>query len=371
MNKKKVLIVSDYFIPHWTGIATSLSYFIDQYNAIYDFTVLTIKHGNTLPTNEHFHGANIIRVPYQLSLSRAKYSFLFLPTFITMFLTFDTIFINSPNSNILFVTLLCTLFRKRVVIFHQGDLILTKSFFNRIVEKIFDFHTHFSCTMANAVATYTQDYAEHSRILSNHLDKLHTFLFIPKKKTAIAKRFSGIEKQKQKGLSIFGFAGRYVEEKGIDILLSSIKKVIQKKKNVHFYFAGDAMSYEKNDYFSKTNDLFGFITNLGLLDTISMSSFLSSLDFLIIPSRSDCFPLVQIEALQQGTPIIASNTPGIRVPVMKTHYGFLFENKNVTDLANKIVYSISGRKKLTQYKKNVDILLNQTTYDATIKTFIG
>lgn len=371
MTKKKVLIITDYYIPHWTGIAASLSYFIERYYPIYDFSVLTIKHERNLPSRENVSGAHIIRVPYQISFSRAKYSLLFLPAFLSIFNKYNTIFINSPNSNILFITLLSKLFRKRVVIFHQGDLILTKGFLNRLIEKVFDFQTHLSCTLAHAVATYTKDYAEHSRILSRHLGKLHAFLFIPKKKNEIVKPFLRIEKHKQKDSFVFGFAGRYVEEKGIDILLSSIAQVIKKKKNVHFYFAGDLMSYEKKDYFEKTNNLSNFITNLGLIDRTSMSSFLSSLDYLIVPSRSDCFALVQIEAFQQGTPVIVSNAPGVRVPVIKTHYGFLFKKENIAELTKTILHSISARKRLEQYTDNVAQFLNHATYDSAIKSFIG
>ena len=367
MSKKKVLIVTDYFLPHWTGIVTSLGYFIEQYNRTYDFTVLTIQNEKKLPLRESAYGAHIVRVPFQFSLSRAKYSFFFVPTFISLSYKYDTIFINSPNSNVLSITLLSKLFRKRVVIFHQGDLILTKGWFNRFIEKIFDFQTHVSCMLADAVGTYTEDYAQHSRILSNYMNKLYTFLFIPKKENAIPKHILTVKKN----IIAFGFAGRYVEEKGIDILLSAIELVTKQTKNIHFYFAGDTMNYEKNDYFDKINSNKQFITNLGLIDKESMPSFLSSLDYLIIPSRSDCFPLVQIEALQQGIPIIASNAPGVRVPVMKTHYGLLFEKENVDSLASTILNSIAERKKLDHYIEKVALLLNQTKYDKTIKSFIG
>jgi len=368
MTKKRVLIISDFFIPHWTGIVTSLSYFIDRYNHVYDFSVLTINHTNCLPPYEIMNHIKIMRVPYQFSISRAKFSFFYFPQYLSLLNRCDVVFINSPSNAILLFAVCARLFKKRVIIFHQGDLILTQGILNRVIEKLFDFQTHLSCKVAHALATYTQDYASYSRILSKYKNKLHTFLFIPKKSKTPTQSLQSLEKMRKQGFFIYGFAGRFVEEKGIDILLSAIAQVVQTNKKVHFYFAGDTPQYEKNSFFSENNP---YVTNVGLLSASDMKSFLSSLDYLIIPSRSDCFPLVQVEALLEGTPIIASNIPGLRVPVSATKYGFLFEKENSSDLAKKILISLSERKNISRYKHAIDVLLNPLTYDSAIRTFIG
>jgi len=371
MTKKKVLIVTDFFVPHWTGIVSSLTYLVDQYSFQYDFSVLTINHTNALPAHEKLKNATISRVHHQFGFSRAKISFNLIPQFIKMISQYETVIINSPNSNVFLLSLITRLFNKRLVIFHQGDLILTKGIINRFIEFLFNVQTHIGCMLAHTVATYTKDYAIHSHILSKYLYKLRSFLFIPKIVLQENHTISQLSALKKQGVTIFGFAGRYVDEKGVDILIKAINIITKTEKNLHFFFAGDETPYEKNNYFQKSGKLKKYITNLGLLNKKSIYNFLSSIDFLIIPSRSDCFPLVQVEALQQGVPIIVSNIPGARVPVNETGFGLIFTKEDATDLAQKIKESVVKRASLLSHKTSVKSFLNQRNYDKTIISTIG
>jgi len=371
MNKKRVLIVTDFFTPHWTGIATSLTYLIEQYSREYIFEVLTVNHTNKLPAREKIGEAYVTRVPYQLSVSRAKISFLLLPKFIQMVHAFDVVFINSPNTNILPIVFLARLFGKRVVVFHQGDLILPKGFKNWFIERFFDVQTHIACMFSQSVATYTDDYAKHSRILSKHLNKLITFLLIPKNNNIETSNLPQIAEQKKLYKTIFGFAGRYVEEKGIDVLMKAIQRLIKQTENVHFFFAGDTTRYEKSDYFTKYAELKKYVSNLGLLDDGSMNVFMKDIDVLVLPSQSECLGLVQIEAFLKGKPVIVSDIPGARMLVTITKYGYIFRKNSDKELAHKLYLVTQSKNTFSQYKKNVALLLTQTTYDSAIRTFIG
>ena len=370
MNKKRVLIVTDFFTPHWTGIATSLTYLIEQYSRDYAFEVLTINHTNKLPREEKMGKVYVTRVPYFLSISRAKISFSLLPKFIQMIHSFDIVFINSPNTNVLAIAFFARFFGKRVVIFHQGDLILTKSLKNWFIERFFDLQTHMACLFSQSVATYTDDYAKHSRILSKHLDKLITFFLIPKNNSE-SSNLPQIMEQKKLHKTIFGFAGRYVEEKGIDVLMRAIQRLVRQTTNVYFFFAGDVTNYEKFNYFAEYTNLKEYICNLGLLTTESMNSFMKSIDVLVLPSQSECLGLVQIEAFLKGIPVIVSDIPGARIPVAITKYGYIFTKNNDAELAKKLYLATQSKNTLSQYKKNIGLLLNQHRYDSKVRTFIG
>jgi glycosyltransferase involved in cell wall biosynthesis len=62
---------------------------------------------------------------------------------------------------------------------------------------------------------------------------------------------------------------------------------------------------------------------LGVLDAAEMPSFLGALDCLVLPSlnSTESFGLVQVEAMLCGTPAVASDLPGVRVPVRETGMG--------------------------------------------------
>ena len=59
-------------------------------------------------------------------------------------------------------------------------------------------------------------------------------------------------------------------------------------------------------------------------------------DVLALPSQTECFGLVQVEAMLCGTPVVASDIPGARVPVQATGAGRLFESGSVDGLVDAI-----------------------------------
>src|SRR3989338_4724195 len=126
-DHKKVLLATEYFYPHWTGIAKTFYYVAKNLQEQgHDITVLTTQFDTSSPKQENFEGMHIIRAPYQFRLSRTHYSIQILWVYLTILSQFDTVVINSPNSNILFLTLFAKLFGKTCIIYHQGDLMLTR-----------------------------------------------------------------------------------------------------------------------------------------------------------------------------------------------------------------------------------------------------
>jgi glycosyltransferase involved in cell wall biosynthesis len=62
---------------------------------------------------------------------------------------------------------------------------------------------------------------------------------------------------------------------------------------------------------------------LGNLDLKSLAAFYPNLDFLVVSSlnSTESFGLVQIEAMMNGVPVIASDLPGVRQPVIMHEMG--------------------------------------------------
>ena len=54
-----------------------------------------------------------------------------------------------------------------------------------------------------------------------------------------------------------------------------------------------------------------------------MGSFYTCIDVLVVPSinSTEAFGLVQVEAMMMGVPVVASDLPGVRVPVQKQGWG--------------------------------------------------
>lgn len=361
----KILIVTDYFYPHWTGISKSLYYLIKANIEELRFDVLTTKYKKELKNQEKIFQTIIYREPYVFSMSRVKYSFLVILKFIQLIGNYDGVFINSPCSNIFPISLLTKIFNKKLFIFHQGDLILPKGIVNKILEKVFDVSTLMSFFISNKVSTYTKDYAINSRVIKPFINKF-TPLLMPitiNKKNNSKNNFvyKKLLKLKKENKTIFGFAGRFVEEKGFDILLDAIPKIVKINPNVHFVFAGDTKIDYEDFYKNNLNKILiskSFFSSLGLLKDNDLNFFYNYIDFIIVPSRSDCFPLVQVEAILSGKPAIVSNIPGARVLVKETGFGLIFKKNNVEDLKEKILIAIKKRDSLLKNKNKVLSILD-------------
>jgi glycosyltransferase involved in cell wall biosynthesis len=124
------------------------------------------------------------------------------------------------------------------------------------------------------------------------------------------------------------YSGRFSSEKGIETLLSSAKIL----SNVPFRIAGDGPIY--NSLFKNKSDNVEFT---GWLDRKKIMLFYSEARMVVIPSNClEMFPMVVLESMAIGLPIIASRIGGLSEIVDDGITGLLFEPGNEMDLAEKI-----------------------------------
>ena len=106
--------------------------------------------------------------------------------------------------------------------------------------------------------------------------------------------------------------------------------------DVKFVYAGEInVVYEH--FFDKWKYLIDqereSIVTLGLIrDPQQLANFYAMNDVFALPSRTDCFPSVQIEAMLSGAPVVATNIPGAREVVRVTGMGKLVTPRDPTRL---------------------------------------
>ena len=94
---------------------------------------------------------------------------------------------------------------------------------------------------------------------------------------------------------------------------------------------------------------------LGPLHGAEFTAFYKSLDCLVIPSlnSTESFGLVQIEAMMNGTPVIASNLPGVRQPVTMTGMGEVVPIGDADALAEAMIQILTQKE---AYLKDADLI---------------
>ena len=134
---------------------------------------------------------------------------------------------------------------------------------------------------------------------------------------------------------IFGSASRLVKLKQIEKILLLIKYLKEKGLKVKYYVAGDGPEMEYLKKYSKHLSLGNEVKFFGNIS--SMESFYSSIDVLILYSRTEDMPLSIVEAFAAGLFVIAPNVGGIS-ELLYNNESYLFDsNKQIELIANEII----------------------------------
>ena len=131
------------------------------------------------------------------------------------------------------------------------------------------------------------------------------------------------------------FCGRFVSQKGVDILIDHLKRSDEiVKKKIRFHFIGDG-TYKKELLQLKSENenifLYGTVTNV--------SSKISEFDYFIMPSRFEGLPLVAIESSLAKVPVIAARVPGLEetLPPDWPRFFDLYDNNSLQGILRAIV----------------------------------
>ena len=106
---------------------------------------------------------------------------------------------------------------------------------------------------------------------------------------------------------VVGFVGNMRPIKGADRLPAICAAILDLKPEARFVFAGDGDCLPRIR--SEMSDV--DVTLLGHIDADAVPGLMRSFDALVIPSRNEGLPLVLLEALASGVPVIASRVGGI------------------------------------------------------------
>jgi glycosyltransferase involved in cell wall biosynthesis len=125
--------------------------------------------------------------------------------------------------------------------------------------------------------------------------------------------------------NFFLYAGMLEKHKGIMNLISVFKD-IQDKTDARLLIVGSGSESQKIRNFVKINKLEGRIVMLGWVDKNYLLSLIKNANALIMPSIwfENC-PLIALESLSLGTPVISSNMGGLPEIVGKINFNLVYE----------------------------------------------
>ena len=180
------------------------------------------------------------------------------------------------------------------------------------------------------------------------------------------KSIISIESQKNNRLKVL-FLGSLMKSKGFMDLLKAISEVVVKTKDIEFIFAGAMRSdREKQETMSfiSQQSLSPFVTFPGVVIGKQKLELLCSSDIFAFPAYNEGQPLVLLEAMAAGLPIVTTNVGCIKETVINNANGFIVEKQNPKQIAKKIISLIEDEEmRIRMGKKSRELFLKHYTAD--------
>lgn len=343
----KILLTATYFHPYSSGLSVyALRIARGLVANGHEVCVITSQYDRRLVTEENLDGIKIVRVKVGMKLSKG----VLLPGLKTIANKWvawaDVVNVHMPQFESFVFACLARQMKKPLVVTYHCDLVMSGNWFSRLAGWGTNFLGKQALKQAKVIVQNTLDYARHSNVLKAYLEKVVevpapvVFLESPREdKKAIRERFGLAESDR-----VLGLAGRVASEKGYEYLAQAFPTVWQKYPTARVVHAGSWKGVIGEEvYLARVEEMirpFGEKwESLGFLSDEDFMRFFAACDLLVFSSlnATESFGIVQIEALSQGTPVVASDLPGVRQPVLQTGIGRIVPMRDAAALAQAII----------------------------------
>lgn len=326
----RILVALTYYQPHISGLTIYVQRLAEALADLgHSVTVLTSQYDPSLPLDEQIDGVRIVRVPVAFRLSKGVVMPRFGREAARLVRSHDVLSLHLPQFDAAGLAIRGRLTNHPTVLTYHCDLLLPAGIVNRAANLSVGLANRIAASFADRIVAYTKDYAENSPFLSRYLDKVRV-IPPPVEVSSIDEiELSKFREQHaiKKGPTI-GMASRLAAEKGVETLLQALPAILERHPEAQVLFAGQYLDVlGEAEYAARLAPLLNRFnsqwTFLGMLGPREMAAFFQSCDVTVLPSlnSTESFGLVQIESMICGTPVVASDLPGVRQPVLTTGMG--------------------------------------------------
>ncbi len=146
-----------------------------------------------------------------------------------------------------------------------------------------------------------------------------------------------IERKFKERDNLIGYVGRLSEEKGIINFIKAIPKIIEKRDDIKFLIGGDGPLENTVVKYIIEQNLNSSLKLVGWIPHNKLPHYMNELRLLVIPSYTESGPIIALEAMACGTPILATRVGHIMNIVKDEETGFVMENNSPECIAKNIL----------------------------------
>lgn len=331
-DRYDLAVVVNYYRPYVSGL-TETAAVVAEGLAAHGWRVAAVaaQHDRSLPRREEIRGVDVHRAPVMAKVGKGVIS----PSFITLARRVarrsSVVNLHLPMLEAAVVTRLAR--PTPTAITYQCDVNLSGTRLDSLVVRTVDASTRSALRRGDGVIVSSFDYATSSRIadaLPEHAEEIAP---------PCVTRSGGRPSFRDGNGPHIGFLGRIVEEKGLEYLVSAFRE--RPDPDARLLIGGDFERVAGGSVVDRVRAAMGDddrIRLLGFVPDDRMADFYASLDVFVLPSVNslEAFGIVQVEAMLAGIPVVASDLPGVRVPVAATGFGRLAPPRDVAALRNAL-----------------------------------
>jgi glycosyltransferase involved in cell wall biosynthesis len=318
-----VTVMLDYYTPYVSGLTEAARLTAEGLAARgWRVAVVCARHDPGLARHEVINGVHVFRAPVLARLSRGFVSPRLPLLARRLAARSDIVHIHLPNPE----AALVAAFRggARLVVTHHIDVFLPDGPINRFGMWSVDQICKAAVRKADLVITNSEDQARGSRIWPT----IRRRRLLPIPSPCVDRNGGAPRLRDGDGLHV-GFMGRITVDKGIEYLIRAFRSLDDPRARL--LIAGDYTTVAGGSNITQLRAEAGDdprIRFTGLLRGEALRDFYASIDVFALPSISESFGIVQVEAMMAGVPPVSTELPGSRYPVTATGFGRLVPPKD-------------------------------------------
>ncbi|MFZ3070461.1 MAG: glycosyltransferase family 4 protein [Anaerolineaceae bacterium] len=351
----KVLIALTYFEPYKSGLSVYALRLAKGLTELgHEVVVISSQYRLDLALDDTLDGIKLVRVPVWFRLSKG----VVMPSLSSRAREWvewaDIVNLHLPQFESSVYARLANRFGKKLLVTYHCNLNMTGGWLNRLAGKVTTHIGRQVLRQAHLIVQNSLDYAENSPSLKPFLNKVKAvptpveLIRVPEGRVNAFKLKYGIQSEEK----ILGLAGRVASEKGYEYLVEALPLVRRAYPSVRVLHAGMWKGVMGEEAYQArvealVKPLGDHWKSLGFLSDEDFRAFFGACDLLVFSSlnSTESFGIVQIEAMLQGTPVVASDLPGVRQPVLQTGFGRVVPIRDSQALAQAIISVLDEGKK--------------------------
>ena len=342
----KILISSTYFYPYSSGLSVYALRLMEGLADLgHEVVVLTSQYKKELELSERFGKGLIVRVPVAAKISKGVLMPSLSKTAEQLIDWADVVNIHLPQFEGVLLSRIAKKKGKPVLATYHCDLVM-KGALNKIAGSVTTMLGKEVLKNANLIVQNSLDYAENSPVLMRYLGKIVEVptpikvQTLPRKNAEAFRHKFGIKNNEK----VIGLAGRVATEKGFEYLVMAMPAILDAYPQARVIHAGSWKSVVGEEKYQKIIERFIQPLGekweaLGYLNDEDFEAFFAACDVLVFSSLNgtESFGIVQVEAMVQGTPVVASDLPGVRQPVLQTGLGKIVPLRDSDAMAQAVI----------------------------------